>query len=181
MRDNDADPRALWSYRGQRRPPFAIPPGPGQESVWDYPRPPVPVRDSRRVEVRCGALLVAESARTQRVLETASPPTFYFPREDVRMELLVPSRTRTYCEWKGEASYFDLLAGEQRVADAAWSYIKPMGQFEVIAGWLSFYPERLGCFVDGERVRAQGGGYYGGWVTAEIVGPFKGEAGTSGW
>ena len=170
-----------WGHDGRRRPPFAIEPGPGQESVWDYPRPPAIVPDARRVEVRWGEILVARSVQSVRVLETASPPAFYVPPGDVQFAWLRPSRTRTFCEWKGTASYFDLVVGDDRVADVAWSYAEPRPTFRAIAGWLSFYPERIQCLVDGEAVRGQGGGFYGGWVTSELVGPFKGAPGTSGW
>ena len=170
-----------WDHDGRRRPPFAIEPGPGQESVWDYPRPPAIVPDARRVEVRWGEILVARSVQSVRVLETASPPAFYMPPGDVQFACLRPSRTRTFCEWKGTASYFDLVVDDERVADVAWTYAQPRPAFREIAGWLSFYPERIQCLVDGEPVRGQGGGFYGGWVTSELVGPFKGAPGTSGW
>lgn len=172
---------ARWRHRGQARPSFAVEPGPGQESVWDYPRPPVIVADCRLVEVRLGSELLASSRRACRVLETASPPTFYLPRGDVAMDLLRRSPRRSFCEWKGEASYFDLVAAGQTVPAGAWSYEHPFPAFAKIAGYLSFYPSCVDCLVDGERVRAQAGGFYGGWITGEVVGPFKGEAGTLGW
>jgi uncharacterized protein (DUF427 family) len=172
--------RAAWRHRGQARPGFAVAPRAGQESVWDYPRPPAIVADDRLVEVRAGPTLVASSRQALRVLETASPPTFYLPRDHVAMHLLRRAAGHSHCEWKGRASYFDLV-GEHPVAAAAWSYERPFGEFAAIAGHLSFYPARLACYVDGERVRAQAGGFYGGWITDEIVGPFKGEAGTGAW
>ena len=172
---------AAWRHRGSKRPAFAEIPGPGQESVWDYPRPPVLRPDDRLVEVGAGPVRLATTRRALRVLETASPPAFYVPREDVAMALLLPSSTRTWCEWKGEASYFKLSGGRCADVDVAWTYLHPLSGFEPIAGYLAFYPEHLDCFVDGERVRAQGGGYYGGWVTNGIVGPFKGQPGTAGW
>lgn len=179
----------LWRHRGQARPPFAIVPGAGQESVWDYPRPPVLVADPRLVEVRLGAVggelggerEIASTRRALRVLETASPPTFYLPRADVRMELLVPTPRRSFCEWKGQASYFDAGSGPDAIPAAAWSYEDPTAAFAAIRGHIAFYPGRLACYIDGERVRAQAGGFYGGWITGEIVGPFKGEPGTGGW
>lgn len=181
-RSDVSDGSEMWAHRGQGRPTFAIVPGPGQESVWDYPRPPRIVQDRRRVEVRLGDLMLAGSSRCLRVLETASPPTFYIPPGDLRMDQLRRAAGRTRCEWKGQATYFDLidLKGD-RIERAAWSYEAPSVPFEVIAGWVSFYPGRVACFVDGERVRPQPGGFYGGWVTGEIVGPYKGEAGTGGW
>jgi uncharacterized protein (DUF427 family) len=170
-----------WAHRGQRRPAFAIDPGPGQESVWDYPRPPRLVADPRRVEVRIGEALLARSSHAIRVLETASPPTFYLPRADVRMELLRRATGHSYCEWKGQAIYFDAIDDRRVIERAAWSYENPTAPFSAIAGYLSFYPGRVTCTVDGERVRPQRGAFYGGWVTDEIVGPYKGEAGTGGW
>ena len=170
-----------WLYKGKKRPPFAIVPGPGQESVWDYPRPPVIAKDGRRVEVCHNGLLIASSNRSVRVLETASPPAFYLPPEHVRFDYLQPSRTRTFCEWKGIASYFNFVVGGTVVKDVAWTYADPKQGFFSIAGWLSFYPERVECFVDTEPVLPQGGGFYGGWMTTELVGPFKGEPGTGDW
>jgi len=164
--------RAAWRYRGQRRPPFAIEPAPGQESVWDYPRPPRIEPEGRRVVVRHGADVIAESTRARRVLETAGAPTFYLPRTDVRMDRLAPNATRSFCEWKGVAVGFDRVGGAR---DVAWCYPRPYPEFESIAGWIAFYPGRIACFVGEERVRPQPGGDYGGWVTDEIVGPIKGE------
>jgi uncharacterized protein (DUF427 family) len=112
------------------------------------------------------------------VLETASPPTFYLPPQDVEPSVLVPAAGSSFCEWKGRARYFDVRTPEARVASAAWAYPEPFAEFAAIAGWLAFYPRRVGCFVGGERARAQAGGFYGGWITGEIVGPFKGEPGT---
>lgn len=170
----------MWDYRGQRRPDFAEPPGPGQESVWDYPRPPRIVRDHRRVEVRHGEALIATTERALRVLETASSPTFYLPPEDVRWERLVEAAGTSFCEWKGRARYWALASAPERES-VGWDYPSPVPAFESIGGWPSFYPSRLTCTVDGERVRPQPGGFYGGWVTADIAGPFKGEPGTGGW
>jgi len=170
----------MWRYRGQQRPDFASVPGPGQESVWDYPRPPVLVADARLVEVRDQGVLIARTRAAQRVLETASPPTFYLPRSDVDLSHLVAIAGHSRCEWKGVASYWALISDPDQGA-IGWSYEEPDEAFEALRGALSFYPARLDCRVDGEPVRAQPGGFYGGWVTAEIVGPFKGEAGTGNW
>jgi uncharacterized protein (DUF427 family) len=173
--------REGWSYRGQKRPPFAIAPGPGQESVWDYPRPPRIEVDRRRIEVRCQDALIASTTRAVRVLETAHPPTFYIPREDVRMALLERSSDASHCEWKGAATYYDVRVGDERIAAVAWSYEQPFADAERLRGHLSFYPGRIACTVDGERVQPQPGGFYGGWVTSDVVGPFKGEPGTGDW
>lgn len=169
----------MWKHRGQRRPDFALEPGPGQESVWDYPRPPVLDPTTLPVEVYDGERLIARSDRALRVLETASPPTVYLPPDDVNAELLAPVRQSSFCEWKGSASYWALArAPEQHIG---WSYPRPTEAFRAIAGWYSFYPGRVHCLLGGETVRPQGGGFYGGWVTDAIVGPWKGESGTGGW
>lgn len=173
-----AGPR--WQYRGEVRPPFALEPGPGQESVWDYPRPPAIVPDARPVEVWAGTTRIAASTRAVRVLETASAPTFYLPPADVDRAQLVPARGRSVCEWKGIASYWALATAPEEGA-IGWSYDDPTPAFAAISGWLSFYPARVACIVGGERARPQPGGFYGGWVTGEIVGPFKGEPGTGHW
>ena len=171
----------MWEYTGQKRPPFAIKPAKGQESVWDYPRPPVLVPDKRRIEVRAGDVVIADSTRAIRLLETASPPTFYIPVEDVRQEALALHPSSSFCEWKGDAQYWALKRGDGAREMVGWSYPKPMAGFESIAGHLAFYPSRVECYIDGERVKPQPGEFYGGWVTREIVGPFKGEPGTNGW
>lgn len=170
-----------WRMHGQARPAGAVQPGPGQESVWDYPRPPLIVKDTRLVQVRLDGVLVAETRAALRVLETASPPTFYLPPGAVKFDCLQPDTMTSFCEWKGQAKYFTVCAGAHCVPNAAWSYPEPFAEFAALGNYLAFYPDRLECYVDGERVRAQAGGYYGGWISAEIVGPFKGEPGTSGW
>ncbi len=180
----DDDPRHTlhgWQLHGQARPAGAVVPGPGQESVWDYPRPPVIVADTRLVQVRLHDVLIAETRAARRILETASPPTFYLPPDSVQRNCLRLGTQGSYCEWKGRANYFDVCAGEDCVEQAAWTYPEPSAQFAAIRNYLAFYPGRLECYVDGERVRAQAGGFYGGWITDDIVGPFKGEPGTSGW
>ncbi len=173
--------RAGWAHTGATRPPFAQEPGPGQESVWDYPRPPIVVPDSREVLIRTGDQTVALSTRAVRVLETASAPTFYLPPDDVEEALLIPMSGHSFCEWKGPARYFALADAAERGVPVAWIYPEPFPEFETLAGWYAFYPDRVACFVAGERVLPQAGGFYGGWVTNDVVGPFKGEPGTSGW
>jgi uncharacterized protein (DUF427 family) len=180
-RDDLQRARAAWVHRGQRRPDFAIAPGPGQESVWDYPRPPAYVPDHRLVEVYARDALLARSRRAIRALETGSPPAFYLPPADVDEGLLLPSRRRTICEWKGTAEYFHVQVQGQRIDDAVWRYPQALDDARVIAGWYACYPSLLRCVVDGETARPQAGGYYGGWITAELVGPFKGEPGTGHW
>jgi uncharacterized protein (DUF427 family) len=173
--------RAAWRFRGQTRPDFAVEPGPGQESVWDYPRPPAILPEPRPVKVLTGTVTLADSNRAVRVCETGSPPTLYVPPRDVAMHLLTVSPTHSFCEWKGQARYFRLKDADTPAIDVAWCYPEPLAGFEPNAGWICFYPGRVACFLDGERVLAQPGGYYGGWITADVVGPFKGEPGTSHW
>jgi len=152
------------------------------ESVWDYPRPPRVEPDDRTVRVVHRDLVIAESANAVRVLETSHPPAFYLPPEDVNMEYLTPGRGRSICEWKGNAEYWDLIVGNDTVPNAAWSYPEPLPAYTTLAGWLSFYPGRVDkCTVAGEAVTPQEGGFYGGWITSEIEGPFKGAPDTSGW
>ncbi len=128
-----------------------------------------------------GGQTVAESSRALRVLETASPPTIYLPREDVAVELLEPGQGHTVCEWKGQASYFDLVNEGKRAERAAWTYPDPKQEYEQLRDLIAFYPGRAECYLDEERVRPQAGDFYGGWITDEIVGASKGEAGTEGW
>jgi uncharacterized protein (DUF427 family) len=170
-----------WQYDGHGRPPFAEQPKPGQESVWDYPRPPLVVPDRRVVAVRFAKVLLAESSRTLRVLETASAPTFYLPPEDVRTDHLERSAAASICEWKGEAAYYDFISDWGELRQVAWSYPNPSPSFQALAGYIAFYPSKLECYVDRERVRAQPGGFYGGWVTRDIAGPVKGLPGSHGW
>jgi uncharacterized protein (DUF427 family) len=152
------------------------------ESVWDYPRPPRVEVSQRLVRVEFAGEAIAETTRACRVLETSHPPVYYIPPEDVRREFLHPSRKRTFCEFKGEASYYDLVVGGREVRDAAWYYPQPNSRFEAIRDYVAFYPGRVdAAWVDDEQVQAQAGDFYGGWITSEIQGPFKGGPGTSGW
>ena len=152
------------------------------ESVWDYPRPPRVEPSTRRIRVVLGDVTVADTTRAFRVLETSHPPGYYIPPGDVLNEYLRPSRRRTFCEFKGQASYYDLVVDKRVVRDAAWYYPDPAPGYEVIRDHLAFYPGRVdACFVDEEQVAAQEGDFYGGWRTADIVGPFKGGPGTAGW
>ena len=152
------------------------------ESVWDYPRPPRVEASTRRVRVEFAGEIIAETSHAYRVLETSQPPVYYIPPEDVRGELLRPSRRRTFCEFKGEASYFDLVAGGREVRDAGWYYPEPSPRYEAIRDHIAFYPGRVdAAYVDDEQVQAQAGDFYGGWITLEIEGPFKGGPGTAGW
>lgn len=172
---------ALWTFTGQRRPPFALEPGPGQESVWDYPRPPALVPDAREIIVRVGGVEIARTTRALRLLETASPPSFYLPFDDTMREAFVPAAGASHCEWKGAARYWTIVVGGERLERAAWSYDRPDAPYEALRDHVALYATQAECTVGGELVRPQDGGFYGGWVTPEIVGPWKGGAGTGGW
>jgi uncharacterized protein (DUF427 family) len=137
--------------------------------------------DNRRIVVRMGEWIIADSMQTYRVLETASPPTFYIPPEDVRLQLLQPCPGSSICEWKGTAQYWAPGKDGQATQLVGWSYPSPNAPFETIAGYFSFYPARVECYVNGERARSQPGEFYGGWVTDEIAGPVKGLPGTEDW
>jgi len=171
----------MWKYNGSERPDFAKEPGPDEESVWDYPRPPEPVKDSRLVEVKWMDQTIAHSSESIRVLETASPPTFYLPAKDVMTDLFDEAPGSSFCEWKGKATYWNISFDGNRLQKAAWSYKHSSDRFQLIEGYFSFYPGKLECFVDNIRVKPQPGGFYGGWMTPEIAGPVKGEPGTGGW
>jgi uncharacterized protein (DUF427 family) len=173
--------RDQWVWRGQSRPDFAVAPGPGQVSVWDFPRPPRLEREPREVRVRWGDVPVALTQWAWRVLETAHPPTVYIPWDDVDRALLQRAAGSSFCEWKGPARYWDLVQGRQRLAGVAWSYPEPLAGAEALADCVAFYPAALDCRVAGVAVRPQPGGFYGGWITPELVGPFKGDAGSAGW
>jgi uncharacterized protein (DUF427 family) len=153
------------------------------ENVWDYPRPPALVPCERRVRVELGGAVIADSTSALRVLETSHPPTIYVPPADVAPGALRPAAGSSMCEWKGRAAYFDVLGGDGTVADrAAWSYPSPHPDYAAVAGFVAFYPGRMdAAWLDDERVAAQEGDFYGGWVTADLAGPFKGAAGTLGW
>ncbi len=166
-----------------------------RESVWDYPRPPRLELTTRRLRVIHNGVLVAETRAGRRILETSHPPVYYFPPDDVAMQLLRPSARRgSFCEFKGIACYWDLdLAGASRidgvrstgaspVTEVAWSYAAPSPAYAALRNYLAFYASSLDeCWVDDERVIAQPGDFYGGWITSEITGPFKGAPGTMGW
>lgn len=147
-----------------------------RERVCDYPRPPALVPSGALVEVRALGKLLAESRRSLRVLETFHPPTHYLPPEDVLLELLEPAAGRSFCEWKGLARYYDVVVGERRLERAVWSYPQPTAAFAALAGWFALYPALMdSCWLDGEAVIPQPGGFYGGWITSRVEGPFKGD------
>jgi len=153
-----------------------------KESVWDYPRPPRAESSSRKITVLFNDTTIAETRRAVRVLETSHPPVYYIPSGDVQQKFLSLSGHRSYCEFKGMATYYTLKVGEKAASNAAWSYHSPSRGYESIKDYLAFYPARVdACYVDDEQVQAQEGDFYGGWITSEIKGPFKGGKGTAGW
>jgi uncharacterized protein (DUF427 family) len=162
--------------------PSRVAPGPGQESVWDYPRPPRVEPTSKRLRVVFGGVVIADTTRGWRVLETSHPPVYYIPPEDILPGALVATPRSSFCEFKGAARYFTVIAGGKRAEDAAWSYPDPSPPFARLRDHVAFYAGRMDeCTVDGERVTPQPGGFYGGWITRDIVGPFKGGPGSMGW
>jgi len=173
--------REQWTWRGRVTPPFAAIPDDRQESVWDYPRPPGLVCDTREVIIRWHDVEIARTTRALRLLETSHPPSFYLPASDVARHLLVAGTGSSVCEWKGAARYWSLVNERERLVNVAWSYPQPLPDMEPLANYFAFYPANLDCRVAGERVTAQPGGFYGGWITADVVGPFKGAAGSQGW
>lgn len=162
--------------------PPRIAPAPGQESVWDYPRPPRLEASSKHITVVFNGVTIAETRRAIRVLETSSPPVYYLPPEDIEMDYLSRTDHGSFCEWKGNAAYYTVSVGDKQADNAAWYYPNPTPDFMQIRDYVAFYAGKMdACFVDGERVQPQAGDFYGGWITHDIVGPFKGEPVTRGW
>ena len=159
-----------------------IQPGPGQESVWDYPRPPRLEDSAKHIQVICNGITIADTRRAKRILETSHPPVYYIPPEDVKQEYFQLTSRSTFCEWKGQAAYYTISVGDKSIPHAAWYYPHPTVPYTSIANYIAIYPGKMdACYVNGEKVQAQEGDFYGGWITDEIVGPFKGGAGTFGW
>lgn len=159
-----------------------IAPGPGQESVWDYPRPPRLEDSSKHIQIFFNGVAIADTHRAKRVLETSHPPVYYIPPEDIQAEYFTPTARHTFCEWKGQASYYTITVGDQTAEQAAWFYPQPTDRFADLKDYVAVYPSRMeACYVDGEKVQAQPGDFYGGWITSDVVGPFKGGSGTWGW
>ncbi len=159
-----------------------IQPAPGQESVWDYPRPPRVEPTSQHVRVVFNGVTIADTHRAQRVLETSHPPTYYIPLEDVKTEYLFPASRTSFCEWKGKAKYYTIKVGDKEAANAAWQYPQANERHASIRDCIAVYPSQMdACYVGDERVQPQAGDFYGGWITSDIVGPFKGGPGTYRW
>ncbi|MCU1401149.1 MAG: hypothetical protein JWN62_4258 [Acidimicrobiales bacterium] len=153
-----------------------------QESVWDYPRPPAVVPTDDRIRVVHAGVTVADSTAAIRVLETSQPPAFYIPRADISPQVLRPGSGRSFCEWKGPATYWTVVAGDIVVPNAGWSYEDPTPSFVAIRGHIAFYARLLDeCWVGDEQVVANPGSFYGGWITSRVTGPFKGDPGTEHW
>lgn len=150
--------------------------------MWSYPRPPRLERSSALVEIGLAELRLVRTTNSLRVLETSHPPVHYVPLAEVAEGVLRPCEHRSWCEWKGEATYFDVVVGSRTEAGAAWTYLAPIANFGPLVDHVAFYPARMDdCWLDGERVQAQQGDFYGGWRTSKVVGPFKGAPGTWGW
>jgi len=159
-----------------------FPLGSDRESVWDYPRPPRIEDTVKHIQVVFNRVVIADTHRAKRVLETSHPPTYYLPPEDIRMEYLTESARVTWCEWKGRAAYYSVAVGDRQAVHAAWCYADPKPMFRAIRNFVAFYPGPMdACMVDGERVKIQAGDFYGGWITDGLVGPFKGAPETAGW
>jgi uncharacterized protein (DUF427 family) len=188
--EDDLDPpgpdvlraRRKWKHDGSERPPWAESPAAGQQSVWDFPRPPRIEAELRTVRVEHRGVLVAESRDALRIVETAGAPAFYLPVADVDESLLASVETVSFCEWKGRARHFRLQVAGDVVREAAWSYPDPFPEFEAIRDRFAFHPARIdGCWLGDAKATAQPGGYYGGWVTQDLSGPIKGGPGSGSW
>jgi len=153
-----------------------------KESVWDYPRPPRLELTGRLLCVEFAGEIIAQTRLAYRVLETSHPPTYYIPPADIQRHFLSASNHRTFCEFKGQAHYWTLIVGDRRSENAGWHYPNPTASFIPIRNYVAFYPSRVdACYVDNQKVTPQDGDFYGGWITPDIIGPFKGKAGTAGW
>lgn len=162
--------------------PQPIQPQPGQESVWDYPRPPRLEDTPKHIQIVFNGVILADTHRAKRVLETSHPPVYYIPPEDIQMEYLILEPRSSFCEWKGQAGYYTLVVGDKQAKNVGWFYPNPTPAFASLKDYVAFYAKPMdACYVDGEKVQPQPGEFYGGWITRDIVGPFKGESGSWGW
>lgn len=162
--------------------PVPIPPDPGQESVWNYPRPARLEDTDKLIKVIFNGITLAETQQAKRVLETSHPPVYYIPSGDIKLESVIETPRKTWCEWKGWCQYYDVVVGDKRATYGAWRYFQPTLDFLPIQEYYSFYASLMdACYVNDELVQSQPGDYYGGWITKDIVGPFKGGTGTMGW
>lgn len=168
--------RSQWQFRGKSRPPFAAEPKAGESSVWDFPRPPIIEDVLTLMTVRSNNKVIAKTRRGRRVLETAGAPTYYFPPEDVIVPVTA-NASRSICEWKGVAEPLSIPG----IQNAGWRYVEMFPEFQTLHRWIAFYPSMVDCYLGDERVTSQPGGFYGGWVSADLAGPIKGEPGSSSW
>lgn len=176
-----AQARSQWQWRGKVRPAFAVEPNDEQVSVWDFPRPPELVPDTREIIIFWEDIEIARTRRAWAVRETSHPPSFYLPLKDVLQLYLKPAFGSSFCEWKGPAKYWHLVDNLRTLKSVAWSYPNPFAQAQPIADCIAFYARDLVCTVGGEKVIPQPGAFYGGWITPDLAGPFKGEPGSEGW
>ncbi len=159
-----------------------VKPGPGQESCWDYPRPPALDTSNESIVIELGGMVIARSTKSWRVLETSHPPTYYVPRAAFVEGALRLTTGATWCEWKGKATYYDLVAGDTVVQAGAWNYPEPTPRFADLSDAISLMPAVVDRItINNEVVTPQEGTFYGGWITSRVVGPFKGAPGTSHW
>ncbi len=180
--DPYAEERARLRAFPRQRPERIVVPGPGQVSVWDFPRSPRVEPVPLRVRVEFSGLLIVDTTAALRVCETASPPAYYIPPVDIAPGCLEPNDRTSLCEWKGVAHYWTVSADGRRAKAAAWSYPAPDPGYEAVKDYVAFYAQRMdACWVGEHRVKPQPGLYYGGWITPELVGPFKSAPGTQAW
>ncbi len=171
-----------WRNFERKRPENIIKQGPGQESIWDYPRPPKVELFTKKIKVEFAGKVIAETTKSYKVMETSSPPCYYIPQEDIQMDFLFKSAYKTLCEWKGSARYWSINVDGNISKNAGWSYPVPWEGFEQIKDHIAFFAGRVdGCYIEDEKVVPQAGDFYGGWITSNIVGPFKGDSGTEHW
>ena len=157
-------------------------PLPGQESVWDYPRPPAIERFKGHLRIVFNGKIILDTNESFRILETSHPPSYYIPIKHFKPGTIIPASGRSYCEWKGEANYYNIQVGERVAEKCAWGYKSPNSRYSDLKDHISVYASRVDeCYVNDELVQAQEGDFYGGWITSNVVGPFKGGAGTWGW
>lgn len=159
-----------------------VKPGKGQESVWDYPRPPKLEAFKGSIRIQFNDEVILETDQGLRVLETSHPPTYYFPKNSFKEGIFKPNPHSSYCEYKGIAGYFDIVVKGKTAKKAAWYYPNPTAPYKDLKDHVCIYAHLMdACYLNDERVKAQEGDFYGGWITSNIVGPFKGGAGTWGW
>ncbi len=165
-----------------RKRPIPIKPQAGQESVWDYPRPPRLEKTNKSIQVYFNGVCIIDTQGAYRVLETSHPPSYYLPPADIQMQYFKPAVGKSICEWKGQANYYSIVIGDKTAERVAWAYPRPTSEFAVIKDYIALYPALMDkCVVNGEIVQPQPGEFYGGWVTSDVVGPFKGIPGSWGW